>query len=346
MGRKSKKQELPEGQRKLTQFYRSSSASQQPAGSGSTVASEVSDARAVTSNSEPLNRRGRRQQTEQGNHAASAAAATNTPELAVLCHVLQQGVESVHRGEAVSSSRAQYARAVRHTAGDPSPSSNEEAIQWPQLHFDILDSLNEQQKLVACSPIDQPLMTLAGAGTGKTTAIIARICYLLTQGAKPYHILTITFTNKAAQELKSRLQAAISKAFEAAPAGWSLQVPVVREQGLLVSEHGLQRRLKLYQLLKEKFDHSNSAPPVKEFEKAPSLKIVKEMQRTIDKIKCKGLSATEFDAQTNSIFSYYKRLLENSNAVDFNDLLLLVVALLEDHPGLWANYSFKACPLG
>eukprot|EP00892_Ulva_mutabilis_P005400 jgi/Ulvmu1/3231/UM015_0272.1 len=82
-----------------------------------------------------------------------------------------------------------------------------QAIAQAHLQDPKLPSLNEEQKVAAAAPFNSPIAIFAGAGTGKTTTLIARIWRMLAQGIKPESILAITFTRKACQEIKERLMA-------------------------------------------------------------------------------------------------------------------------------------------
>ena len=76
---------------------------------------------------------------------------------------------------------------------------------------DILATLNKEQA-EAVTQIAGPLLILAGAGSGKTKALTTRIAYLLSQGVKPYNILAITFNNKAAKEMRQRVDKLVGEA--------------------------------------------------------------------------------------------------------------------------------------
>jgi DNA helicase-2/ATP-dependent DNA helicase PcrA len=72
------------------------------------------------------------------------------------------------------------------------------------VNSEILNQLNEAQR-AAAAHIDGPMMVIAGAGSGKTRVLSYRIAYLIQQGVDPFHILSLTFTNKAAREMKDRI---------------------------------------------------------------------------------------------------------------------------------------------
>ena len=76
--------------------------------------------------------------------------------------------------------------------------------------MNVLDGLNESQ-ITATKVINGPIMVIAGAGSGKTKVLTHRIAYLIENGVNPFNILSLTFTNKAAQEMKSRISLMIGE---------------------------------------------------------------------------------------------------------------------------------------
>jgi DNA helicase-2/ATP-dependent DNA helicase PcrA len=174
----------------------------------------------------------------------------------------------------------------------------------------------------------------AGAGSGKTRVITYRIARLLDEGVPPYRILAVTFTNKAAAELRHRLE---GLAGESARDLWvgtfhSLSARLLRRYG---SELGLSQRFSIY-------DESD--------QKALITRVIRDAgydERSLIPKACLGrihakkregilpddLAPTfEFDEALLSIYRGYEQALRNADAVDFDDLILHMVKLLEAHP--------------
>ena len=206
----------------------------------------------------------------------------------------------------------------------------------------ILENLNKEQK-EAVQTLRGPLLILAGAGSGKTKVLTSRIAYLIKNGAKPRDILAVTFTNKAAKEMKERL-------------GGMLGENVVKYMWV-GTFHGicgriLRENVENYQFPSGKkldrnftiYDESDSNALIKQAikklnldEKLYAPKLVKTV---ISDAKNKMMDshtfqtfARDFKSQRiGQIYEEYENALNNNNAIDFDDMLLLTVKLLEQKP--------------
>ncbi len=208
---------------------------------------------------------------------------------------------------------------------------------------DLLSSLNEQQA-EAVQQTAGPLLILAGAGSGKTKVLTTRIAYLLAKGVAPYHILAITFTNKAAKEMRQRVDALVGPA---AKDVW------------LYTFHGfcnqvLRREVKHLRGYSPGFtiyDATDCKNVLKEVLKALKLDEkfypVNSLMSIISNAKNAQIDAVRFQEQADDFhrkkvaevyLEYSKRLLA-SNAIDFDDLLLLTVRLLQQDREVREKYQ-------
>ncbi|HWP41446.1 MAG TPA: UvrD-helicase domain-containing protein [Tepidisphaeraceae bacterium] len=207
----------------------------------------------------------------------------------------------------------------------------------------LLDDLTEAQRQ-AVTHVDGPLLIIAGAGSGKTRVITRRVAYLISQGIEPYSILAITFTNKAAGEMKQRISALCRQPlrdFGRLDQPWpiictfhSLCLRILRHYAPVIGLPGnfsvydssdqtrvLKQALKLLEI-----STSNFAPSV--------------VHGTISQAKNQLITADAF-AQAASdfytrrvarIYAKYQQLLMQNNALDFDDLLLRTTLAFREHP--------------
>lgn len=204
--------------------------------------------------------------------------------------------------------------------------------------------LNPQQ-LAAVKTIDHPLLVLAGAGSGKTRVITEKIAYLVKNGTAAKHIAAVTFTNKAAREMKSR----VAKLLDAKQSG-GLRVSTFHSLGLdmLRKDHkslGYKANLTL-------FDEQDKATLLR------SLCNQNEANLDTDKVdhyaaqigQWKNAFVTPEQALTYAdesaypvagLYRDYIRNLKAYNAVDFDDLILLPVLLLQQNPDILQKWQNK-----
>ena len=207
----------------------------------------------------------------------------------------------------------------------------------------LLTGLNKEQQQ-AVQHTEGPLLILAGAGSGKTKVLTVRIAHLLAQGVNPYEILAITFTNKAAKEMKSRVEGLVG---DVANRIWlstfhSFCAKFLRFE--LDNFLGYNSNFTIY-------DTSDSQAVIKAALKALNLDDkyypVGAMLAAISDAKNKLLFASDFRKQAKDfyqqkvadVYEYYERELRKNNALDFDDLLLVAVKLLQSNEALLDKYS-------
>ena len=207
--------------------------------------------------------------------------------------------------------------------------------------MNYLDELNDKQK-EAVLHIDGPCLVLAGAGSGKTNVLTTRIAYLIEQGIPSYNILAITFTNKAAKEMKERLEKIVPNNYAFLGTFHALGVRILREYGGLV---GIEKN---YSIL----DSDDVLTIIKRIMK--NMYVSKEItpsfvRNKISSIKNDMLSDAEIENYYSSgddkivkdVYYEYQDTLRKNNSVDFDDLLLLPVKLFMKNKDILDYYQEK-----
>ncbi|MDO4553058.1 MAG: UvrD-helicase domain-containing protein, partial [Bacillota bacterium] len=208
---------------------------------------------------------------------------------------------------------------------------------------DYLDKLNPRQR-EAATHTEGPLMILAGAGSGKTSTMTCRIAYLIREkGVSPYNILAVTFTNKAAGEMKERVEAILGGGVNI----WimTFHAACLRILRISGSQGGLRPDFVVY-------DPADQKAVVKSCAKARNVdsKMYPEayVLSVISDCKEKGLTPEQYEEQNGDspkgkvlagLYRAYEKVLAENNAMDFDDLLLKTVRLLETCPEVLRQYQ-------
>ncbi|MBB4199510.1 ATP-dependent DNA helicase [Rhodoblastus sphagnicola] len=209
---------------------------------------------------------------------------------------------------------------------------------------DFLSALNPEQR-AAVETTEGPVLVLAGAGTGKTRVLTARIAHILAQGlARPHQILAVTFTNKAAREMKARIAALIG---DGEGMGWlgtfhAISTKILRRHAELA---GLKSNFTI-------LDTDDQMRLLKQVIKAENIDEKRWTARTlaylIDNWKNRGLApknvpAGEAAAFANGrggeLYALYQERLKILNAADFGDLLLEALRVLRENPDVLREYQ-------
>ena len=201
--------------------------------------------------------------------------------------------------------------------------------------------LNSEQ-LKAVNHIDGPMLVLAGAGSGKTKVLTSRIANLIEKGILPCNILAITFTNKAAKEMKDRVTNLIGSAAN------NIQISTFHSLGLKILKEnysllGYERNFTI-------IDSDDALTIIKKIMK--DLNLAKErynpreLRNKISSAKNEmmGVDAfarVEFDHNVVEVYKRYLNKLKNGNSIDFDDLLILPIRLFKNYPSKLEEYQDK-----
>ena len=203
-----------------------------------------------------------------------------------------------------------------------------------------MDTLNNNQQK-AVEHLDGPCLVIAGAGSGKTKVLTERIVKLIDKGVPPYQILAITFTNKAAKEMKQRVEKICDEVGFFIGTFHSLGLRIIRENYNLL---GLSNNFTIIDsddvvtLIKRIMKDLGISPK----ELSPSY-----VRNRISFIKNEMLSEgeitkffnTEAEELCHKIYNEYQVILKKNNSVDFDDLLKLPVELLKSNSKILEKYQ-------
>lgn len=214
---------------------------------------------------------------------------------------------------------------------------------------DILQGLNNPQK-EAVTSIEGPVMVIAGAGSGKTKALTHRIAYMIQEGVNPFSIMALTFTNKAAKEMKERIMKLVDP--HAARNVWMGTFHSIFARILRIEAHhlGFTPDFTIYDtddskqlinaILKER-ELDTKAYPAKNI--LHRISMAKSALYTPEDY-CNNFEIQQQDLRANKpligeIFKTYNNRLQRANAMDFDDILFYTNVLLRDFPEILYKYQ-------
>ena len=211
--------------------------------------------------------------------------------------------------------------------------------------MNLVDSLNDRQKEAVVNT-DGPMLILAGAGSGKTKVLTTKVAYLIEEkNIDPNNILAITFTNKAAKEMKERI-------FKLEGNGaFYIQISTFHSFGLKILKENCE--LLGYEKNFTILDSDDSLSIIKKIMKELNIdankynpKAIKNVisnnkNEIIDPEKYSLYVNTDFDEIALEVYRKYEKSLKINNAVDFDDLLILPLKLFNNNPGVLQKYQEK-----
>ncbi|OPZ89851.1 MAG: ATP-dependent DNA helicase PcrA [Firmicutes bacterium ADurb.Bin419] len=212
--------------------------------------------------------------------------------------------------------------------------------------MDLLNGLNSEQKK-AVLHVDGPLLILAGAGSGKTRVLTNRIAYLIKEkGVHPASILAITFTNKAAKEMRERIDRLVENVSDSI---WvstfhSMCVRILRrdiekidyDRSFVIFDYTDQQTV-VKDCLKELNINEKNFPPKSMLEM-----IGRAKDELIDPVTYEKMYASDYRmAKVAKIYELYQKKLKQNNAVDFDDIIMLTIKLFSEHPEVLEYYQRK-----
>lgn len=211
-----------------------------------------------------------------------------------------------------------------------------------------LASLNTQQRAAVIAPVG-PVLVRAGAGSGKTRVLTLRIAYLIEHyNARASEILALTFTNKAAKEMRERLKAPMASRARGITAGTFhavcatiLRASIAGRLGSYTGDFTIYAADEQMQLATSALDAATERPPTLLEPEDVLRRISRAKSRLLLPRLMARLSPDPTDRFVAGCYLRYQRALERANAVDFDDLILLTHRLFAEHPDVLEDYQEK-----
>lgn len=202
-----------------------------------------------------------------------------------------------------------------------------------------LNNLNKEQ-IEAVKHINGPMLVLAGAGSGKTRVLTNRIAYLIKNGIREQNILAITFTNKAAKEMKERVINLIGSSAN------SIQISTFHSLGLKIIKENCSSLgyTNNFTILDSDDTLTLVKKIMKEMNLNPKFYNAKDIRNKISSAKNElippeSYSKVEFDKNIVNVYEKYQKKLQQGNSVDFDDLLLLPIKLFKTYKEILEKYQ-------
>ena len=208
----------------------------------------------------------------------------------------------------------------------------------------FLKELSEVQR-EAAQTLNGPVMIIAGAGSGKTRVLTYRIAHLMSCGVPPYEILALTFTNKAANEMKERIRRLVGEKAQDLWMGTfhSMFARILRREAVHV---GYTQAFTIYDtedslgVIKRSMESLSISTQIVNPQAVRS-RISNAKNQMVPPAEFASIASDLMDQQVAKIYAEYERRLRRSNAMDFDDLLLRPLELFERHPDILTKYQHR-----
>ena len=212
--------------------------------------------------------------------------------------------------------------------------------------MEFLSSLNAEQRAAVTAPLG-PVLVRAGAGSGKTRVLTLRIAHLISQhAAPPASILALTFTNKAAREMRERLRHLLGAKVRGLTTGTFhavcakiLRAEIAGRLGHYTRDFSIYAADEQLQVAVNALEQTSERPPVLLEPDEVLRRISRAKSRLLTPRLMARLSPDPVDRYVAGVYLRYQRALERHNAVDFDDLILLTHRLLTEHPDVLEQYQ-------